>query len=419
MGSTGLGTSSASKQVAPFQHANAKPKATSAPAPPAARDGHVMGMHPKPSKKAPAAGGVAPGTVQELMKINKDLVASNVAGPPVTFATASPQEVKYKATPAPVPVSRVETSAAAEADQEQKPKSILGLLKKQLQITPPVAATSSTSTTSASSSSSSDVPLPRNVQASRVSSSMGGFRILRRTADSTNPAAADGQHREDDDEEKEVEGTTESVMPPAPPPRFLEPVVPSDGTGRAALALAAGLDENSLPPLPEAPLEHPMAGVIQINTFAKPISKPLSAPNPQSLKSRGFFSSGSPSGEQRPPSPLKKVLQRPLPTSEDGEENFSLIGSKGSDTERPSATASVAEKLAFAKKILLRKKASLAAAGSTKAASAVANAEVPTVSPTSMVEIEEASATGSGTPVPAPKLLVPMALLRKAAVDKK
>lgn len=407
VGSTGLGTSSASKQQAPFQHANAKPKAAgAAPAPPVARDGHVMGMHPKPSKKAPAPGVVAPGTVQELVIINKGLAASNVAGPPVTFATAPPPEVKYKA--APVRVNRVEAEPAATADQEKKPKSILGLLKRQLQIAPPAAAATPFA------SSSSDEPLPRDVQASRVSSSMGGFRILRRAAEPNTPGAGVERGEVEEDEEEEEDGeedAAEAILPPAPPARILEPVVPSDGTGRAALALAAGLEENRLPPLPEAPLEPPMAGVIQINTFAKPISKPSTNPN-QSLKARGFFSSGGAASDlnQRPPSPLKRVLAGPPnPTVE--------VGKPSDSPEKPHATASVAEKLAFAKKMLLLRKLSKTAPSQTPEEGSAANTpDASVAAPTTKLELEEASAPA----VPGTKLLVPMALLKKAApVDKK
>ena len=443
VGSTGLGTSSASKQPAQFVHTNAKPKAV-VTAPAIGRDGHIMGMHPIPTKKMPS-GGTAPGTVQEIIQKNKDLVASNVVGPPVTFASGPPPAVKYN-PPKPPAVAAVEAVRPAEPS-----KSILGLLKKQLQISPPTAPVAQ---------SSSDAPLPSDVQeAGRVSISMGGFRILRRAAGlpdvpsgsaatEAKEAQADERGNEEDDEDEDAQ---ESFVPPAPPAMVLEPVVPSDGTGRAALALAAGLEENKLPPLPQVPLEPPMAGVIQINTFAKPINKPAL----QSLKARGFFSSApSASSDQRPPSPAKRVLNPSVKPSSrppvqeksgDGAAEAAPASTSSGDPNRPPASASVAEKLAYAKTMMAKRKAAINEAGGASASSpapvaasdsAAAPADAAGISagaeaaaPMSLMELERSSSAAAAAsasvfvpaPTPAPtKKMVPVGLLlKKAALEKK
>lgn len=405
VGSTGLGASSSTRPQPMFNHGNAVKKAKNqsggAKGPPKqvpGRDGHVLGMHPMPVAhiKPVDSKTKAPGSIQEISALSKGLVVGR-ADIPVSFATAPPPVIKFRpsekipATQDPVSVSSTQTSVTLTASSSlaSEGKSILNLLQQQLNI---------------STYAQSGTALPTGTEeVGKVAASMGGFRILRRT----------------------VESTTDAVAPPVPP---TEPIKTSDGTGRAALAQAAGLDERALPPLPEVPVEHPLAGVIQINT-----AKPPMAPSVAGVTKVGnsFFSSAanmskSDRDAQRPPSPQKRSAspQKPKSGSKTPSSDASTAAasatsqSGGSEMKRPAATATVAEKLAFAKAMMKQRKDGAPSTETVTAASP--GVEIPIISsialesttaavpvPVSLAELESFKAPEKE------KKLVPLNLLLK------
>ena len=333
VGSTGRGAASATKPQAQFNPGDAVKKAAPKPQQQAqavaARDGHVMGMHPKPvPHKERAAATAAPGSVQQLSLLTRGLEVAR-ADVPVTFATDAPEEVRYRPPPKPQAQPRAQPPAAPAAEPATQGTSILSLLKQQLKISPdepppaPAAASASSSTASAS---------------------MGGFRIHRA------PPAAGAS----------VDSSAQAVTPapPAPPAVPLEPVVLSDGSGRAALAQAAGLVGSALPPMPAGPVEAPLSGVIQVPTVPGGLLGIVKAKAGAAPQVKGFFS-GTEGKGQRPPSPSKTRAASPskkAPTAK--AEAAAPRPAEGEEKESGSkpAAVSVKERLANAKAMMLKRR---------------------------------------------------------------
>ena len=419
VGSTGRGEASATKpspQFNPGEAVKAANKArgkgaadgtAAAAAAAPARDGHVMGMHPVPvphlAKKA--AGPITPGSMQELSLLHKDLIVNRAAAVPVSYATGPPpqrQPKKVVAAQTVVPPSdlkqepnnkaaaggSVAAPVAAAGEGASDGRRLLALLQQQLKISPAdgseTAAAAAAAVPAAAATSSAATPLPADArEVGKVSITMGGFRILR--------SAAGLPHPPSPAQTAAAAPPAEPEPAPAPTPVVSKPLSDGAQSGRAALAFAAGLTDLSLPPLPPAPLEHELAGVIQVPAGHKSLvnpGAPAAATAAAPLQARGFFSAGSggPQGGARLPSPLKPRAASPAKTKPVAPSAEAPAAASAASAAAP--TTSLAEKLAKAKAAMLKRKEDAAAdagdsvvAGEKEAvavAAAVGAVEVPT-----------------------------------------
>ena len=416
MGSTGRGAASATKPQAQFNPGDAVKKAAPKPqqqAQVAARDGHVMGMHPKPvPHKERAAAAAAPGSVQQLSLLTRGLEVAR-ADVPVTFATDTPEEVRYRPPPKPQAQPQAQAQAKPPAAPAAEPAaqgvSILSLLKQQLKI-----------------SSDEPPPAPASAPSSTASASMGGFRIHRGPPAAGAPAPA------------------APPAPPAPPAVPLEPVVLSDGSGRAALAQAAGLVGSALPPMPAGPVEAPLAGVIQVPTVPGGLMGMLKANTGAAPQARGFFSGAEGKG-QRPPSPSKARAASPAKRAASPAKKAPAAAkaeaapadaSTGEESGSKPAAVSVKERLANAKAMMLKRRQDKgleapepsaapaetrvpdAEAEAAAAAAAVSLADLEGSASAPAVQGASAAAAG-GADKASEKKLVPLNLLLKKAAQGK